>query len=107
MIRTPLAVVLISCLAGAGPVQAQSPAAIRLTLDDAIARGLETSHRLAEIKAREQGAQAAVRGAQVADKPIVSATAGYMRTNHVPEFFFLQPSGARLVHGVSPWQQCR
>ncbi len=96
MSRTPLAVVLV-CLACAGPVQAQSPAAIRLTLDDAIARGLDTSHRLAEIRAREQGAQAAVRGAQVADKPIVSATAGYMRTNHVPEFFFLQPSGARLV----------
>ncbi len=90
-------VVLVSCLAGAGSVQAQSPAAIRLTLDDAIARGLDTSHRLAEIRAREQGAQAAVRGAQAADKPIVSATAGYMRTNHVPEFFFLQPSGARLV----------
>ncbi len=96
MSRTPLAVVLV-CLACAGPVQAQSPAAIRLTLDDAIARGLDTSHRLAEIRAREQGAQAAVRGAQVADKPIVSATAGYLRTNHVPEFFFLQPSGARLV----------
>ena len=98
MTRTPVAaVVLLSCLAGAGSVQAQSPAAIRLTLDDAIARGLDTSHRLAEIRAREQGAQAAVRGAQAADKPIVSATAGYTRTNHVPEFFFLQPSGARLV----------
>lgn len=98
MIRTPLAaVVVVSCLAGADSVQAQSPAAIRLSLDDAIARGFDTSHRLAEIKAREQGAQAAVRGAQVADKPIVSATASYQRTNHVPEFAFLQPSGARLV----------
>ena len=111
MIRTPFAaVVLVSCLAGADWAHAQdkpkglspqspaqSPAAIRLTLDDAIARGFETSHRLAEIKAREQGAQAAARGAQVADKPSVSATASYLRTNHVPEFKFLQPSGARLI----------
>ena len=98
MIRTPFAaVVLVACLSCADPVQAQSPAAIRLTLDDAIARGFDTSHRLAEIKARERGAQAAVRGAQVADKPIVSAMANYMRTNHVPEFGFLQPSGTRLI----------
>jgi len=88
---------LVTCLTGAASVQAQSPAVIRLTLDEAIARGFETSHRLAEIRAREQGAQAAVRGAHVADKPMVSATAGYMRTNHVPEFGFLQPSGNRLV----------
>jgi outer membrane protein len=98
MTRMPLAaVILVATLAGADSAYAQSPPAIRLTLDEAIARGFETSHRLAEIKAREQGAQAAVRGAQVADQPIVSATAGYMRTNHVPEFFFPQPSGARLV----------
>jgi len=97
MIRISLTVLVLTCLAGAVTAQAQSPAVIRLTLDEAIARGFETSHRLAEIRAREQGAQAAVRGAQVADKPIVSATAGYMRTNHVPEFGFLQPSGSRLV----------
>jgi outer membrane protein TolC len=98
MTRMPLAaVILIAALAGPDSILAQSPAAIRLTLDEAIARGFETSHRLAEIKAREQGAQAAVRGARVADKPIVSASAGYMRTNHVPEFALVQPSGARLV----------
>lgn len=99
MIRIPLTLALVTtCFAGTALAQAQPPPSpIRLTVDDAIARGFETSHRLAEIKARERGAQAAVRGAQVADKPIVSATAGYMRTNHVPEFGFLQPSGARLV----------
>lgn len=91
------ALVLVTCLAGAATARAQSPAAIRLTLDEAIARGFETSHRLAEIRAREQGALAAVRGAQVADKPMVSATAGYTRTNHVPEFGFLQPPGNRVV----------
>ena len=72
------------------------PASIRLTLADAIARGFETSHRLAEGRAREQAAQAALRGAQAADKPMVVASAGYSRTNHVEEFGFGQGS-ARLV----------
>ena len=42
---------------------------------DAISRGLDTSHRIAEVKAREEGAQAAVKGAEVAKRPIVSASA--------------------------------
>ena len=71
--------------------------AIRLTLSDAISRGLETSHRIAEMTAREQGARAAAKVAELANRPIVSATAGYSRTNHVVEFFFPQPNGARLV----------
>jgi outer membrane protein TolC len=75
---------------------AAQPASIRLTLADAIARGFETSHRLAEGRAREQGAQAALRGAQSGDKPTVTASGGYMRTNHVEEFAFSQ-SGVRVV----------
>lgn len=71
--------------------------AIRLTLADAISRGLETSHRIAEIKAREEGARAAARGAELAKRPLVSASAGYSRTNHVDEFAVPQPSGTRLV----------
>jgi outer membrane protein TolC len=77
------------------PVAAQ-PASIRLTLADAIARGFETSHRIAEGRAREQGAQAALRGAQAGDKPTVTASGGYMRTNHVPEFSVPQ-NGSRFV----------
>ena len=91
------AVIFFACVAWGDLIHAQSPPAIRLTLDEAIARGFETSHRLAEIRARAQGAQAAVRGAHAADQPIVSATAGYTRTNHVPEFAFVQPNGARQV----------
>ena len=77
------------------PLAAQ-PAPIRLTVADAITRGFETSHRLAEARAREQGAQAALRGAQAADKPTVIAGGGYTRTNHVPEFAVNQ-GGTRLV----------
>lgn len=77
------------------PLAAQ-PATIRLTVPDAIARGFETSHRLAEARAREQGAQAALRVAQAGDKPVVTASGGYTRTNHVEEFAFNQ-GGARVV----------
>ncbi|MBY0492963.1 MAG: TolC family protein [Cyanobacteria bacterium] len=73
----------------------QSP--IRLSLADAIARGFENSHRLAEARAREEGAKAAANTADLARKPIVGANASYTRTNHVTEFSFPQPNGSRLV----------
>ena len=73
------------------------PAPIRLSLDDAVKRGFDTSHRLAEVKAREEGARAAVTTASLAKKPVIGGSASYMRTNHVIEFFFPQPDGSRLV----------
>ena len=88
------ALVCLSCL----PVDlayAQSP--IRLSLADAIARGFENSHRLAEARAREEGAKAAAETADLQRKPIVGANASYSRTNHVTEFSFPQPNGTRLV----------
>ena len=90
-----IALVLIG-LSLAGNAFAQG-GAIRLTLADAISRGLDTSHRIAEIKAREEGALAAVKGAEVAKRPIVSASAGYFRTNHVDEFSVPQPNGSLVV----------
>jgi outer membrane protein len=74
----------------AGPAAAQAP--VRLTLDDAISRGLATSHRLGELTARQQGAEAAVQGRQAAALPQVSALAGYTRTNHVEEFGIARPT---------------
>jgi outer membrane protein TolC len=73
------------------------PAPVRLSLSEAVVRGLENSHRIAEAKAREEGAQAAVTSAALAKKPIVGASASYMRTNHVEEFSFPRPDGTRLV----------
>lgn len=93
MMRTTIAVLMFTL----APLSLSAqPAAIRLTLADAIARGFANSHRLAEGRAREQGAQAALKGVQAGDKPIVVASAGYTRTNHVEEFGFGQGS-ARLV----------
>jgi outer membrane protein TolC len=75
---------------------AQTPP-IRLTVADAIARGFENSHRLAEARAREEGARAAANSVDLTRKPTVGANAAYSRTNHVTEFSFPQPNGSRLV----------
>lgn len=69
---------------------AQEPV-VRLTLDDAIARGLANSHRLAELRARKQGADAAEAGRAAAMQPSVALMGGYTRTNHVDEFGIAQP----------------
>lgn len=99
MTRTTAALL---CLVLAPRSLAAQPAPIRLTVADAVVRALETSHRLAEVRAREQGAQAAVRGAQAADRPSVTASAGYMRTNHVTEFAFGQGSARQVVYPDIP-----
>jgi outer membrane protein TolC len=65
-------------------LDAQEP--IRLTLEGALARGLQTSHRLAELQARRLAAEAAGDARGAADRPIVSLQGGYSRTNHVTEF---------------------
>ena len=68
------------------PALAQEPPTLRLTLDDAVARAMATSHRLAEARARERVAVAGVGAREAADRPTVAATAGYVRTNHVVEY---------------------
>lgn len=85
-----VAMSLVFVLSRPGPAVAQ-PAAqerpvLQLTLDQAQARALATSHRLAEARAREAAARASVSIRESADMPIVSAVAGYTRTNHVLPF---------------------
>ncbi len=65
---------------------APSDQAIRLTLDAALARALDSSHRVAELRARVESARAVVDGRRAADLPQLSAQAGYTRTNHVQPF---------------------
>ena len=90
-----IASVLITLFLSA-PALAQTPT-VRLTVDEAIARGFENSHRLAEARAREQGARAAATSVDLTRKPIVGLSAGYTRTNHVTEFSVPQPNLTRLV----------
>ena len=89
--------IVIVLLSGVSAAARQPASPVRLTVADAVARGVETSHRLAELKAREQGAQAAVTSASLADRPIFNVSGGYNRTNHVPIFAVPQPDGRLIV----------
>lgn len=78
-------------------VAAQSPPTLRLTLEDALSKAVETSHRLAEARARESAAQAGVAIRESAERPTVTANAGYTRTNHVLPFSVPSPVGIPLL----------
>jgi outer membrane protein TolC len=86
--RLALAIVLA---AAAWPAAAQPPA-LRLTLQETLERAERQSHRLEELRARVDAAAAVEAGRAAADRPIVAAQAGYMRTNHVEEFAIALPN---------------
>jgi len=80
-----------------GSVAAQGPPTLRLTLEDALSKAVETSHRIAEARARESAAQAGVAIRESAERPTVTASAGYTRTNHVLPFSIPSPVGIPLL----------
>ena len=84
-------------LAAPATASAQGEPSVRLTLEEAQARALDASHRVAEMRAREAAAEAAVVGSEAARLPIVGLLAGYMRTNHVIEFVVPGPTGLPRV----------
>jgi len=86
-------------------VMAQPPdsATVRLTLDEAIRRGLEASHRIAEAIARGEAAEAVVGERHAATLPQIAAQAGYTRTNHVEAFGILSPNNQfRVIYPDVP-----
>jgi outer membrane protein len=96
MFPTLLIVAVIGAAAGPAPQDAGQAGASRdgverLTLEDAIGRGLANSQRLAELQARREGAEAAEEGRQAAARPLVAIMGGYTRTNHVDEFGITVP----------------
>jgi outer membrane protein TolC len=72
---------------------AQDAPPLRLTLEEAQARALAASHRIAEMRARESTAQGSVAIREASARPLLSAQAGYTRTNHVVEFTVPGPTG--------------
>lgn len=79
------------------------PALVRLTLDEALQRSVETSQRMAELRARQMSAEADVVTARASERPDLSLQAGYQRTNHVEEFSLRQPDGiVRVVYPDVP-----
>lgn len=89
-----LIVLATTALAGA-----QTPGAtpLRLTLEEALARGLNASHRLAEVTARRDAASAAADARHASTLPQIAAQAGYTRTNHVETFGVLLPNNQLRV----------
>jgi outer membrane protein len=71
--------------------QAREITPLRLALDEAVRRGLETSHRIGEAVARGEAADAIVGERRAATLPQIAAQAGYMRTNHVEPFGIVMP----------------
>jgi outer membrane protein len=76
----------VALLLGLFPAGAIAQTAADLTLEDAIAKGLANSERIAELEARSAAATAGEQGRAADRLPIVSVTGGYARTNHVTEF---------------------
>ncbi len=91
-----VAAALVAAPTGAA-AQSGATAPLRLTLDEALARATETSHRLGEARARQAGAEATVVVRSKGDQPSATAQAGYTRTNHVDEFGIPQPNGSLRV----------
>ncbi|MGE0043552.1 MAG: TolC family protein [Vicinamibacterales bacterium] len=90
-------IVLLAIAASLATARVEAQAPVALTLEAAIDRALDASHQLAEGRAREAGARAAVEVRQTADKPTVQVSGAYTRTNHVDEFGVPQPNGGLRV----------
>ena len=94
---TRTSVTLVFMLVQAITAAAQTPAAMPLTVDEAIQRAVAHSQRLAEAQARGEGAAAAVDSSQAAEWPTVTFSGSYRRTNFIPEFAITQPNGTQRV----------
>jgi outer membrane protein len=96
-----LLLAIIYSLAAAGPTNAQT-APVGLTLAEARARGLEASHRLTELVAREDAARAVEQQRESATRPQLSLMGSYTRTNHVEEFRVLATGGVQVIYPDVP-----
>ena len=97
------AAVLLLAFPAAAVAQPEPAGAVSLTLDEAIRRGLDTSHRLAEAIARGEVAEAVADQRRAAQLPQMAAQAGYARTNHVEEFGVLLPNNQlRIIYPDIP-----
>src|SRR5207253_9427430 len=82
---------VLAAILAAAPAGAGAQPALQLTLDDAIVRGMATSHRLAQAVAQGEAAASAAVGWHAMMLPQLAALGGYTRTNHVDPFGILMP----------------
>jgi outer membrane protein TolC len=65
--------------------------AVRLTVEEAVARAREAAPRLAALRAAQRAADAGVRGAEAGRLPVLDLQASYNRLSEVPELRGLLP----------------
>jgi outer membrane protein TolC len=90
---------LVFILVLAGPPCASAQTPVRLTLQDAQTRGMDASHRLAELSARREAADAVADERKAASMPQAALLAGYTRTSHVDAFAI---PGGRILYPDIP-----
>ena len=90
-VLTASGIALLLLSAAAVPAAGQQ-APLRLSLDEVIARAEEANLRVAELRARAEGAAASVQVREAASRPLVAVLGGYTRTNHVDEFTIALPN---------------
>jgi outer membrane protein TolC len=82
---------------------AQQPVPLRLSLDEARARAVAASHRLAEARARAAAVDATVQQQEAAARPLLGVQAGYTRTSHVTPFVVIgAPGGLQVLYPDVP-----
>jgi outer membrane protein len=82
---------------------AQDAPGVPMTVEHAVDLAMANSHRLAEARAREEGALAAIDSRRAAERPTLAVSGGYTRTNHVDEFGVPQPDGnLRIIYPDIP-----
>jgi outer membrane protein TolC len=95
--------IVVLFVAGFADLALAQTAPVRLTLDEAIARGIEANPRLEELLARQEVARAVEGQREAAQQPQLAAIASYTRTNHVDEFSVPNASGGvRVIYPDVP-----
>lgn len=89
---TPGILLCLVLLPAVARAQASGARALTLSLDEAIARAVAWSNRIAEARARGDAATAVTGERHATTLPQVAGQGGYMRTNHVDEFGILLPN---------------
>ncbi len=94
---TTLALAIFALALAPTAAGAQAPAAVTLSVDDAVSRAVETAPRLGAARAREAAAASAAASRAALGRPTVAVTSGILRTNHVDEFGIPEPDGSTRV----------
>ena len=84
-------------------VAAQPASPLTLTVEQAIERALTNSHRVDEMTARGEAANAVIEQRHAVQLPRLNAQGGYTRTNHVDQFGIQLPNGQlRIIYPDIP-----